>query len=394
MPENSTLPAAADDEFRAFLDEVERLSIRREDDGAAADGATAAGVEATKQQRPRGGDDATNRSISVRTTDRKGMVARADESRRAWSEFQRLDLPRRGGGVEDDAPKPKISFRIKGANEKKTKRKKKKKGVATAREDRGDREEAGGKGSRPSPEIHEPATSSGVVDEPSFRTPRWTLVVDTCSLLRDRGRDAHNVLALVGPAAGTANGAAANDAALAALAADADEPVDVVIPFKVWAELEHRSKSSEPGDAYAARTAVRALRSALESDDATTGRARLGMGGGGHGGGGVLRSQSLSEARDAADRFLPPGDGRGATNDDHILACAVAERDASTKRGGAGVAAGGVVLLTLDNNLACKGHANGLRVFSPSEFRRHYDERMASLRLRARRRLVDSALRR
>jgi len=45
-----------------------------------------------------------------------------------------------------------------------------------------------------------------------------------------------------------------------------EEPIDVVIPFKVWSELEHQSKSAEPDNAYAARTAIRMLRDELKSN--------------------------------------------------------------------------------------------------------------------------------
>lgn len=107
----------------------------------------------------------------------------------------------------------------------------------------------------------------------------------------------------------------------------------------------------------------------------------------------VIRSQSLLESNEAASKFLPADDVQSRTNDDHILACALIEHEKHCKGSSGNRAAGGVVIITLDNNLTCKAYANELKVYSPSNFKEYYEKRMASLRERAAGRLAGSAQR-
>ena len=162
-----------------------------------------------------------------------------------------------------------------------------------------------------------------------------------------------------------------------------DEPIHIVIPAMVWSELDYqsKSKSSEATTAFAAREATRMLRDELESEVISNR--------------GVVRSQSLLEARQAGGNYLPKDSKH--TNDDHILVCAMTEYEAyknDNEKLPCSVDAGGVVMVTLDGNLACKAISNGLKVYSPAEFQEYYQKRMYSLRRRAVGRLADSALRR
>ncbi len=158
-----------------------------------------------------------------------------------------------------------------------------------------------------------------------------------------------------------------------------DEPIHIVIPVMVWNELDYqsKSKSSEATTMYAAREVIRMLRDELESEVISNR--------------GVVRSQSLLEARQAGDNYLRKDSKY--TNDDHILACAMMEYEAY-KNDSEKLDAGGVVMVTLDGNLACKAISNGLKVYSPAEFQEYYQKRMSSLRQRAVVRLAESALRR
>ena len=56
------------------------------------------------------------------------------------------------------------------------------------------------------------------------------------------------------------------------------------------------------------------------------------------------------------------------TNDDHIIACALVELE---KWAGDNIA-GGVVMITSDNNMAYKAYSNGLEVYSPLDFNAYY----------------------
>lgn len=152
---------------------------------------------------------------------------------------------------------------------------------------------------------------------------------------------------------------------LAAMAADVC--IDMVVPYKVWSELEYQSKSGNRDIAFAARSVIRMLRETLEANIAATDGSEKRT---------VLRSQTLVESRDAAAKFLPK-DFPQSTNDDHILACAMWENERARRESPASRRVE-VVLATQDNNLACKAYSNGLRVDILSAIREKY--RQGSLR--------------
>jgi len=171
---------------------------------------------------------------------------------------------------------------------------------------------------------------------------QWTLIIDTCCLINDNGAEANKLITHAG---------------VERMAAE--ERIDMVIPYKVWAELEHQSKSGDGDIAFGARVVVRMLRGALEANIAEGNIQRH-----------VLRSQTIVEAREAAAQFLPHDFPR-STNDDHILACALLENERAHRKS-ATPRQVEVILITQDNNLACKAYSNGLQVQSFSEFREMY----------------------
>jgi len=329
-----------------------------------------------------------------RTGKKNIMIQNAKENQRAWSEFKKLDL---SCGSESNTAS-KVSFQIKSAKGGKKKMKKKKIVVDPNQVD--NRESPRATEDHGAPNNFETANSSSPAcsimdDSLCYQCPRWTLVIDTCSLLHDNGMHMQNIIDMANRSSCRARTDQHGTLPPPSTVAAVEEPIDIVIPHKVWSELEYQSKSTESNNAYAARMAIRMLRDELESRSSSI------VGGGiihnnANAIGGVVRSQSLLESRDAADRFLSR-DSK-STNDDSILGCAMMENEiVKDERCGsekAAPAAGGVVLVTLDNNLACKGYANGLNVFSPMKFVEYYNKRMCSLRQRATVSLVDSALRR
>jgi hypothetical protein len=209
--------------------------------------------------------------------------------------------------------------------------------------------------------------------------PRWTLIIDTCCLIEKNGAGVKNLINLATNASDACIKALQNQRTAALMITIVDEPIHIVIPVMVWNELDYqsKSKSSEATTMYAAREVIRMLRDELESEVISNR--------------GVVRSQSLLEARQAGDNYLRKDSKY--TNDDHILACAMMEYEAY-KNDSEKLDAGGVVMVTLDGNLACKAISNGLKVYSPAEFQEYYQKRMSSLRQRAVVRLAESALRR
>jgi predicted ribonuclease YlaK len=202
-------------------------------------------------------------------------------------------------------------------------------------------------------------------------------------LIEDNGAGVKNLINLATNASDARIMARQNQRTAALMTTIVDEPIRIVIPAMVWSELDYqsKSKSSEPTTAFAAREATRMLRDELESEVISNR--------------GVVRSQSLLEARQAGGNYLPKDSKH--TNDDHILVCAMTEYEAyknDNEKLPCSVDAGGVVMVTLDGNLACKAISNGLKVYSPAEFQEYYQKRMHSLRRRAVGRLADSALRR
>lgn len=385
MPLSADLTNPMDNEFQAFLgglaDEVEQLSINHAPSDRGNDRDSMIG--SVKQEKSDVGANTSN-------TDKKVMMANAKEKQRAWSEFKKLDL------TCSESDPSKVSFQLKSAKEKK--KKKKKNNKSTKAKNQVDRENK---------EVMEKQTSSGGapssdttispvglvsnIDEAYCRRPRWTLVIDTCCLIEDGGIHTHRIIDLANHAT-NAHAKAQTQQNMALVTTMVDEPIDIVIPSRVWSELDYQSKhnSVDSKNAYAARKVIRLLREELE---AAIGGGRNPLCSEAR----VLRSQSLLEAQEAGSTFLSQ-DSQRWTNDDHILACALMENETMTRnaRSVSGEAeAGGVAVVTLDNNLACKAYANGLKVYdSPAAFERHYRTRMASLRQRATGSLIESALRR
>ena len=156
---------------------------------------------------------------------------------------------------------------------------------------------------------------------------QFILIIDTCCLVGD-------------------NGVAAVEELLKL-------DLDTVIPFKVWGELEGQSKRKDcPQTAFEARSAMRLLRAKLEQNAAANSNTcntlrskantiRLN----------ILRSQTILDSREAANKFLSK-DFRESTNDDHILACAMLEKERANRL--LPFQDLDVVILTRDNNLAVR----------------------------------------
>ena len=177
-----------------------------------------------------------------------------------------------------------------------------------------------------------------------FKTdgPRqWTLIIDTCCLVNDNGIAAENLIKLANH---VMNDRAQNQLNTGLEEMSAKESIDIVIPFKVWSELEHQSKSNHRL-AFAARVVIRMLRKKLEANIAAID---------GNNTCNSLRSQTLMESREAAANFLSK-DFRQSTNDDHILACAMLENERARRKSATSLKVE-VVVVTLDNNLAVKSH--------------------------------------
>mmetsp|Transcript_406 Transcript_406/g.805 ORF Transcript_406/g.805 Transcript_406/m.805 type:complete len:431 (-) Transcript_406:42-1334(-) len=410
------------EEFEAFLEEVEQLSLKFSDkenpshhpsDGGNPCEETVVDDDANK---PRCQDyietEAKEKTLSaVKTRERnkaceginvktsvkkknhnnlsrqekQNRIRLADENRSAWNEFKNLDLsaPSKGNNSGGDSEgKPKISFQI--MKEKNTKKKKKRDAAKGGKEFIPDSAKA-------------PNFSNDDHDKyaDALSTPKWILVMDTCCLIQDNGMAAQKLIDLANQtfnARYIAEKHAHENNHAAILATSVEEPIEIVIPHKVWSELEFQSKSQDSRTAYFARSVIRMLRDELTQCGSN------GVPGYGNDNGKILRSQSLLQSRHASSKFLSLDRISAPTNDDHILACALLEHDhwtVSASSSGSDIAAraGGVVLVTTDGNLTCKALANKVKVYSPSSFHDYYVRRMESLRKRAVQSLAGSALR-
>ena len=356
-----------DEALQAFFDEVDKLSINDNGDmqsSAAADSDTGEN-KATKR------DDVVNTNSK---NEKKHVIANAKHNQKAWSEFKMLDLSKdtsigdgSGGGINDKDNK--ISFQIS--------RKKKKKKVKQPPNN----VDVNNTTDTALP-INETSTSH------SHDCPSWTLILDTCSLLQQNGIHSIQKLIELAHFAITNN----TNQTTNQLHTPLYEPIRIVIPYVVWGELDYISKkmnknnnnSLEEGEveknetnASIARRAIRMLRDELELSQQIN-RADI------QGSvpsnilpsrSGVIHSQSLVESNKAANRYLSKD--LQSTNDDYILACALKENENYKQ-----FTAGGVVVITLDNNLSCKALANDLKVHSPSSFVDYYEKRMESLKQR------------
>ena len=387
-----------DNELQAFLEEVEKLSIdhepaayaKNDDKKAVVDEENSADDDCPKVHvNANENNDGNISSASQSRAEKKAVIANANNSRRAWSEFKKLDLSNTSSSAEG-GDKTKVSFQIKSAKGKKEKRKKqqpakqKQTSLETTVSDKLNNGAAPVAGQKQTASEGPISKLGNVSDVSEYECPRWTLIIDTCSLIQENGIDVQKLIDIANHAA-NANQQQQNGG----LVTMVEELIDIVIPFKVWGELDYQSKLAENDNAYAARRAIRMLRDEMEKSGDTIHAKK-----GGSKNYKVTRSQSLMESREAADNFLAKD--LQSTNDDHILACAIMENAKFNVMSTSSNAttAGGVVIVTLDNNLACKALANGLRANSPSQFYDYYVRRMNSLRQRAAGQLADSALRR
>lgn len=400
-----------EDEFQAFLEEIEQLSIKHSGHDEANnertpdESGTAASVDeedkivlntsstikdndaATTNNTDEGDRFKTSKShrksiINLSRQDKKSMIQCADNNQRSWTEFKKSDPSRATGDDEGDAitsnveSKPKISFQIMNANDKKKKKKKNK--IIDSAENSSISEWAVDSNT----EIQKRKTN---FNDGYYKSPRWTIVVDTCCLVHDNGKDVQTLIDLASRASTARFIAQQQHLNMALGTTYVEEQIEIVIPYKVWSELEYQSKSQDSKIAFSARAVIRMLRDELAhsgfvgNQGIMNNSPREDI---------IVRSQSLVQSGEAARKFLsldmaslPP------TNDDHILACALTEyerwNDMTCNIGhGTTVTAGGVIVLTTDNNLACKAYANGLKVETPYKFREYYVTRMASLRKR------------
>ena len=379
-----------DEALQAFFDEVDKLSINDNGDmqsSAAADSDT---VENQTTKR----DDVNIRTKSK--NEKKQVIENAKHNQKAWSEFKKLDLNDNTAGGSGGSDKNKISFQIKSST--KDKREKKKDKPPQNNVDTN----------------NTTATTLPINDisiSHSHDCPSWTLIIDTCSLLAQNGvQSIHKLIQLAKSAITNNTNQTTNQ-----LHTPLCEPISIIIPYVVWGELDYISKKLNKNNninnleeeeveknemnARTARRAIRMLRDELElsqqinrvgvvpcsvSSNNVLPRSS-----------GVLHSQSIVESNEAAAKYLSKE--IQSTNDDYILACALMESEkyskqstntfgtsSSSSRG----AVGGVVIITLDNNLSCKCLANDLKVHSPSSFVEYYEKRMKSLKQRAASRLA------
>lgn len=329
-------------EFQEFLAEIEQLSLGgavktdNTDDNA---NDNASGVP-----RPPRMDEQPQPPQKNATKEKKNRINNAAKSKKAWSDFRKVDLSTDATRADED--KPKISFSIT-TNSNVNKKKKKK-----------------AKSSRNYKPTEDAESRTGSNDEVSVGGS-WLLVLDTCCFLQNGLEDVKD---LIETAHRTVN---ADRLQLIV----ADEPILITIPYVVWRELEYQSKSENVSNAFAARTAIRMLRDRLETGKAAILSAVepdtspvLAS----------IRAQTLQQSKDVAAKFVD----KEGSNDDHILACALAERESIFRN-----RKDGTVLITEDNNLKCKALVNGLQVYTAAGFNEYYRKRMTSLRERASTRL-------
>lgn len=190
-----------------------------------------------------------------------------------------------------------------------------------------------------------------------LRTPSWCLVLDTCSLLDNRSYDALQDLYDIAAAVASQT------------TIQGKEPIQIVVPYMVWNELDYRMKSSSLGedDKYQARRAVRLLNdfaSAVNSDGYQ-----------------YFHSQTRSEMEQSSkgrDKSIT------ITNDEYILLCATQKKQQECSTSNIVMSAfhPNVVLLTLDNVLIGKASSEQIKAMDPVEFKVFYRKREQSLRER------------
>uniref|UniRef100_A0A7S4NHW5 PIN domain-containing protein n=1 Tax=Odontella aurita TaxID=265563 RepID=A0A7S4NHW5_9STRA len=333
--------------FEQFLADVDALTISTEP-------TTAANCEkdgVSVRRRDRSGKGANARAKQV-------VVARADEGQQSWQQFceknEKSDT-KCSTNIAIANPESKVPSRKPVSFAIKKKSKKSKRGTRGAIE----------KSTKVDP--HPPPST--------FKRPCWVAVVDTCCFL-DRVNVMESVLDVVHFAVHNQHH-------------DWAERIEVVVPYKVWGELDYQSKlgrsAQDDGTAsYRARRAIRMLESELQLQ---SDRAKLYLRNQGDCVKEHIRTQTLESMNDAAEQYLAPLASE-ANNDDHILACALAEQQSiqcsrASDLSSSHVGVGGLVLLTVDRNLSCKALANHLTVKNPLEFATCHRRRMNSLKARS-----------
>jgi len=282
-------------------------------------------------------------------------IQRAEQSAKSWQEFK---IPSKSEAQKSEE-RPKISFTLLHTKKKKNK----KNGKASSNPlNKSNETNLHHLQFLPPPDIV----------ESNDNKPEWIAVLDTCALMES--------LDAVG---GLLTEASSSLSSI--------EPLTIVVPYKLWSELDYQSKLQQGEEKQQqARRAVRMLNRSIQQEqdrqramDATTtawnpdnavshaatSTTRV-----------AIRSQSRQEMNQAAMILgLNHGD---ANNDDHILCCARAEQTRLEATKGGPLSAGGVVLLTLDHVLSGKARADHVMVYTPKDFLDYYRRREVSLRQR------------
>ena len=336
---------------------------------------------------------ATTRTHTFKTK-KKPLIGNAESNRMAWQTFNATTLntssanatststsSRTTETAEDRKP---VSFSLSKKDIKKAKKKKNKK-VAK--------------------KLLEAAT---VADEDTFKIgsasrhtipqelqiPSWILVLDTCALLesyeiiQDIYHCAQDMLDQI------QESGIRHD--------DPMEPIQIVIPYMIWNELDYRTKATalEENDRFKARRAVRMLKefassssSSAQSAGLMRGRERRQELQGEDGDFQIFRSQSRIEMdQSRVCHELSSGmsvtsrtDTVEWTNDD-ILLCALQQQQQQRHAGENNSATAfdpRIVLVTLDQVLTGKATSDRVTVMTPQKFWTHHGNRMRSLRERA-----------
>lgn len=300
----------------------------------------------TLEKKPRKDDwpaESTEKSdfMTTKSTikkEKQQLIQRASSTQQKWREFHDSKTEN-ASGITDRKP---ISMSLTKKDVKKAKRKKKQ-NIFQTQDKIGD------------------TVASTVIEQSTLpkelRTPSWCLVLDTCSLLDNRSYDAlqdiHDIARAVASQT-TIQG---------------KEPIQIVVPYMVWNELDYRIKSPSLGedDKYQARRAVRLLNdfaSTVNSDGFQyfLSQTRLEM-------------EQSSKDRDKSITI---------TNDEYILLCATQKNQQECDTSNTVMSAfhPNVVLLTLDNVLIGKALSEQIKAMNPVEFKAFYRKRERSLRER------------
>ncbi|GFH45507.1 hypothetical protein CTEN210_01981 [Chaetoceros tenuissimus] len=294
-----------------------------------------------KDDEPGENSEKCNDFMNTKSTikkEKQQLIQRASSTQQKWREFHDSKTEN-GSDITDRKP---ISMSLTKKDVKKAKRKKKK-NIFQSQD-----------------KIDDAVASTDTVQSTlpkELRTPSWCLVLDTCSLLDNRSYDALQDLYDIATAV-------ASQAII-----QGKEPIQIVVPYMVWNELDYRMKSSSLGedDKYQARRAVRLLNdfaSTVNSDGFQ-----------------YFHSQTRSEMEQSSkerDKSIT------ITNDEYILLCATQKKqqECSTSNTVMSAFHPNIVLLTLDNVLIGKASSEQIKAMDPVEFKAFYRKRERSLRER------------